>query len=253
MVEKTFVDVTDLFDVQRAEAQAALLPTARHFDFEELERLEQMKDRPIVYRTGLRRGLVPVGTSRPSFEEWEPIRIEQVAAVGRECSEIVLDSAVDRSEGRQQPGERRSWRAENFFAEAISRLRQRSWCSGGDRIVFPVDRIGHGQQIALFREEQKDQPHHQKQGGFVNIFFRDSRQEGAVAFAICPVERGHEHLDGPADLPAQRDGDFLLIFEAPAIQSLYGLFSRVLKSASAGKEIAEGAQGQAFVKTQSSG
>jgi hypothetical protein len=54
VIEQAFVNVTDLFDIEGVEAEAAALaPAARHLHFQELEGAEEMKHGAVVDGAGL--------------------------------------------------------------------------------------------------------------------------------------------------------------------------------------------------------
>src|SRR5438045_3801264 len=116
-----------------------------------------MKYRPIVYRTRLGRGLAPIGTSRPPLEERESIGVEQVAAVCWKCGEVVFDAAVYGPKGGEQPGESVVATFQHLFTEAVGGF-AKLIVKRGDRVVFPVDRVGHREQIAFLRKEEENQP-----------------------------------------------------------------------------------------------
>jgi hypothetical protein len=76
------------------------------------------------------------------------------------------------------------------------------------------------------------------------------RRGGRAAFAVGAVERGDEHLDGAAHLAAERGGDFLLVFQAAAVEGVEGLLGRAVEEGAGGEEVAESAQREALVKPQ---
>ena len=193
--------------------------------------------------------LAPIGARRAAFQEREAVGVEQVAAVGRERGEIVLDAAVDGAEGGQQAGKGVVAAFEHFFAQAVGGL-AKLVVQGGDGVVLAVDRVGDGQQVALFGEEEEDQPHHQSERGFVDVLAGEAVEEGAAAFAVGAVERGDEHLHGAAHLAAERDGDFLLVLQAAAVEGVERLLGRAVEEGAGGEEVAESAQGEALVKPQ---
>ena len=86
MVEQALVDVADLLDVQRPEADPPGLggAAARHPHLQELQRFEQVQHRAVVHRQRLGLGLPPGRPRLAAFEEREAVGVEQAAAVGRE-------------------------------------------------------------------------------------------------------------------------------------------------------------------------
>src|SRR5579863_9311864 len=95
--------MANLFDVESPKAQTTALPsTARNLHFKELERLKQVENGAVVNWKWLGTGCLPPSVRLSAFKKWESIRIEEFAPVGRQYSEVVVDSAMNGTEGREQ-------------------------------------------------------------------------------------------------------------------------------------------------------
>src|SRR5262249_10970846 len=106
-LQKTLVDVTDLFDI---EAVVGKLSTLKR-----LHGVEQQQNRTIVDR---QRGRVigfPVRTLGASLEEREPGGIEERAPERGQAHGIVPDTAVDRAEDGKEPPPRIPAALQDFF------------------------------------------------------------------------------------------------------------------------------------------
>ena len=74
---------------------------------------------------------------------------------------------------------------------------------GRDGVVLVVEWVAQEQQVPLLGREQEHQPHHDRQGGLVQVGLGDARQQLPAVVLVGPVERLDEHLDRLADLIAQ--------------------------------------------------
>ncbi len=119
-----------------------------------------------------------------------------------------------------------------------------------DGVVLAVDRVGDWEEVALFGEEEEDQPHHQSERSFVDVFAVQAVEQGASAFAVSAIECGDEHLHGASHLSAERGGDFLLVLQAAAVEGVEGLLGRAVEEGAGGEEVAKSAQGESLVKPQ---
>ena len=122
MVEQALVDVADLLDVEGAVAETTRLGDAAVAEAEDLERVEDREDRSVVDRQWVRLVRPPRLAVASPLEERIPIRIEQAAAVGRQPERLVLDAAVDRPEGCEQPMPAGGPPLEGLLAEAVRLL-----------------------------------------------------------------------------------------------------------------------------------
>ena len=122
----------------------------------------------------------------------------------------MLDAAVDRPEGREQPDPGIVPPLQDLLAVLVGRLLELGH-EGRDGVVLVVERVAQEQQVPLLGREQEHQPHHDRQGGLVEFGLGHARQELPLFVLVDPVERPDDHLDGLADLIAQPVGDFLLV------------------------------------------
>ena len=114
--------------------------------------------------------------------------MEKAAAVGRELESVVLGTGVDSPRCGQQPGPGVIPEAENFFAELICRDPQ-LFSQRADGIVFVVQVIAQQQQFPLLGAEQEYQPHHDREGRFVENLFIHAGQQLAAVVLVGLVER----------------------------------------------------------------
>ena len=175
-----------------------------------------MKHGAVMNGAGLGGSAAPIGARRAALQERETVGVKEIATVGRERGKIMHYPAVDGTEAGQQAGESVIAAFEHLLAQAVGGL-AKLVVQGGDGVVLTVDRVGDGEQVALFGEEEEDQPHHQSERGLIDVLSGDAAEEGAPAFAVGAVERGDEHFDGAAHLAAERGGDFLLVLQAAAV------------------------------------
>ena len=123
------------------------------------------------------------------------------------------DAPVDRPEGRQQPAPGIVPALQHLLAEAGRRVPQ-LLPQGRDGVVLVVELVAQQQQFPLLGAEQEHQPHHDRQGGFVELGLGHARQQLPAAVLVRPVDRLDQHLDRLADLIAKLVGDFLLVLGA---------------------------------------
>ena len=190
----------------RPEAQ----PTGLAPHLEVLERPEQVQHRPVVDRQRRGRDLLPPRPRPAAFEEREPVGIEQPPGVGQHLEPLVPHPAVDRPERRQQPDPGVVPPFQNLLAMLVGRFLEPGHESR-DGIVLVVEWVAQEQEAPLLGREQKNQPHHDRQGRFIKVGLGDARQQFSLLVPVDPVERPDDHLDGLADLIAQAVGDFLLV------------------------------------------
>src|ERR1039457_189914 len=77
VIEQAFVDVADLFDIEGAEAEAALLASAaRRLHFQELEGAEKVKYGAVVDGAWPGGRAAPIGARRAAFQERETFGVK---------------------------------------------------------------------------------------------------------------------------------------------------------------------------------
>ena len=215
VVEQTLVDVADLEDRQGPEAELAgrRRSAARQLHLEHLEGFQQVQDGAVIDRDRLAGRVLPTRPELAPFEEREPVGVEQFALVGGELEPLVLDAAVDRPEGRQQAAPRIVAAFQHLLAE-VGRRDPQLLPQGRDGVVLVVKLVAQQQQIPLLGAEQEHQPHHDRQGGFVELVLGHALEQRPAAVPVRPVDRLDEHLDRLAHLIAKLVGDFLLVLGA---------------------------------------
>jgi len=119
-------------------------------------------------------------------------------------------------------------------------------------VVFVVKRFAEVQQAALFRREEKDQPHHDRERRVVERFRFDAIKQGAVAFLVEGIERLHQHLDGFAHLIAELVSDLLLVAGAFLEQGRQGAIGSDAEEAAHAEQGMEGAQSDGLIEPQRS-
>jgi hypothetical protein len=86
MIEKTLVDMTDLFDVKSTERQLARLGSdAASGRLKDLKRIEQIQDGAVIDRQRGRFSREPRSAARSSLKKRKPIWIEKAASVGQQA------------------------------------------------------------------------------------------------------------------------------------------------------------------------
>ena len=122
----------------------------------------------------------------------------------------MLDAAVDRTEGGEEPDPGIVPPLQDLLALLVGRLLEPGH-EGRDGVVLVVERVAQQQQVPLLGREQEHQPHHDREGGPVEFGLGHARQELPLFVLVDPVERPDDLLDGLAHLIAQPVGDFLLV------------------------------------------
>jgi hypothetical protein len=72
--------------------------------------------------------------------------------------------------------------------------------------MLVVERVAQEQQAPLLGREQEHQPHHDRQGGFIQVSLGDARQQFSPLVLIDLVEGSDDDLDGLPDLIADFRG-----------------------------------------------
>ena len=161
VIKQTFIDMANLFDIERSKAQATALPAAtRNLHLKELKRLKKVEDGAVVDREWFGADGLPSRTPLPPLKEREPIRVEEFASVSRQCGEVVIDSTMYGTKGCQQAWESVVAALQNFFAEPIGSL-AKLIVESRNSVVVVIDKVGDREQVPLFSKEEKDQAHHE--------------------------------------------------------------------------------------------
>ncbi|MFP5487470.1 MAG: hypothetical protein ACLGHQ_04100, partial [Acidimicrobiia bacterium] len=142
-----------------------------------------------------------------SFEERKAIGVEEAAAVGGERETVVVDAAVDGSEGGEQsvPGGGAAFEgveavAGGGLAEVVA--------EGEDGVRLGPKRVFSGKQSALLGEEQEDQTHEDGDGRFVDLGACDVGEDLPVAGDVISGDGSDEELNRLADRRAEALGEF---------------------------------------------
>ncbi len=195
--QQALVDVADLLHVELAERQGAALAAAAAADLDVLHRAQHVQHGPVVDRP-----------RQPQVG----LRVEQRPVQRGHPQPRVVDPAVHGLEQRQQSVPRLRGVLQLVLA-ALPRPRLQRGAQGGGRVGARVEVVVAGQQAAFLGEEQEHHPHHHRHRAAVDLVRVDELQARAAALALPDVgapDRGHEQLDGPAHLHAERLGDLLL-------------------------------------------
>jgi hypothetical protein len=159
----------------------------------------------------------------------------------------MVDSAIDGPRCGQQSRKCVVPTFQDFLTKAIGCL-SKLIVKGGNSVVLAVDRVRDRQQIALFGEEEKDQSHHDGEGGFIYVFLGNTLEKPVAILTVSAVECPHKHLYGTAYLATEGCRDLLLVLEATAIQRIERLFRRPIEQSIGRKQISEGPQREALFK-----
>ena len=215
VVEQPLIDVPDLEDRQGTEAELAGRgwSPARQPDLEHLEGFQQVQHGAVIDRDRLAGRVLPPRPGGSPFEEREPIRVEQFALVGGELEPVVLDAPVHRPEGRQQAAPRIVAALQHLLAE-VGRRDPQLLPQGRDGVVLVVKLVAQQEQVSLLGAEQEHQPHHHRQGGFVQLVLGHPLEQRPAAVPVRPVDRVNQHLDRLTHLIAKLVGDLLLVLGA---------------------------------------
>lgn len=215
VVQQALVDVADLFDIQRPEAELAPLASAAgHGHFQELQGLQQMQDGAVV--DGQRFGGVPLpdGMLRPPLQNGILVGIEQGAAIGAQAQPVVGNTAVHGAEGGEQAAPGIEPAFQDFLALGIG-LGAQGRSQGGDGVVVVPQRLPQQQEAAFLGVEQEHEPHHHRQGGLVQLRLGHMAQQVAAALeTVDAVDAADQHLHRRPHLTAELVGDFGLILGA---------------------------------------
>ena len=181
--------MADLLDVEGTEAEAETLTFAGagEFGFERLERFEQVEDDPVVDFQRLGGGGLPRGVGRAAFEERVAVRVKEAAAVGREAEFVVLDAAVDGAEGGEQAAPGVVAAFEKFLPVTVGGLPE-LFPQGGDGVVLVVEVVAEQEQAFFLGAEEEDQPHHDREGGVVEVPFGSVGQKRAAVRGIETIQ-----------------------------------------------------------------
>nr|WP_306284182.1 hypothetical protein [Streptomyces sp. Termitarium-T10T-6] len=233
--EEALVHVTDLFDVERAEAERPSLAVLARADADLLDGLEYVQDRAVVDRQKPGPGLQPGVCAR----------VEDRAVVRRQDELRVLDAAVHRVEQRDEPVPGRRRVLQGRLALGVCPCLQLGAQEAG-RVGLRVHLVVRRKQPALLGEEQEDDAHHHRDGAPVDLARRDTvgAQAGRAVLhspGVGTADRVDQKFDRLTDLDAQGVGDLVARVQALLQQADEGLGLFVLEEAPAAQEGDEGA------------
>jgi hypothetical protein len=117
--------------------------------------LDLVKNRAVADRQWIGGGSAPARTQRPAFQKGEAVGIEEGAAIGRKPHGIVLDPAMHRPEGGEQPAPGIIALTQHILAGLVGQLVELR-PKRGDRIRPVVERVGRQELVLLDRPELED-------------------------------------------------------------------------------------------------
>ena len=165
------------------EAQAAGLSV----QLEVLEGSQQVEHRAVVDEQRSGGGVLPGCPWLAAFEERELVGVEQVPGVGKQLHPLVLDPAVDRPEGGEEPDPGIVPPLQDLLALLVGRLLEPGH-EGRDGVVLVVERVAQQEQVPLLGREQEHEPHHDREGGPVEFGLGHARQELPLFVLVDPVD-----------------------------------------------------------------
>ena len=168
MVEQAFVDVADLFDAQRAEGEPARLGVTADADLQELQRLQGVEYGAVVDGEWIGERAAPRRPLGTPFEEGEAIGIEETTAIGADLEAIMLHAAVHCAERREEAAPGIAATFKDFLTVLVGDFAE-LLAERGHGVVLIEERVAQQEQAAFFGREQKDQPHHDGDGGLVDL------------------------------------------------------------------------------------
>ena len=115
VVQETFVDVPDLFDAQRAKADALRFAV----NAQVLQRPQQVQHRAVVDRQWIGRRALPARLGLAAFQIRKAVGVEQVAGVGGQLHPLMLHAAEHGPEGGEQPRLGIEAALKNFFTVVV--------------------------------------------------------------------------------------------------------------------------------------
>src|SRR5262249_14278838 len=154
---------TDLFNVEGAVREPPRLGNSAFGEAQLLQRGQHREDGEVVDRQRIAPRLVPRLPYMSALEEREPLRVEQAAAVRRDAKTVVRDPAMDRTEECEHPvpcGVRAfQWLVTRVGLDLTQLVEE---CRRGERPVVQI--VTERKQAALFRVQQEDESHEDRDG-----------------------------------------------------------------------------------------
>ncbi len=123
---------------------------------------------------------------------------------------VVPGTGIDGAKGGEEPAPGVVMPLQDLLPRLISPLLELG-TQGGGGIMLIVQGIPQEEQTTLLGAEQKDQPHHDRNPGLVQLRLGDAPQEAAAAVLIGAIDGAHQDGQCFAYLQAQLVGDLLLI------------------------------------------
>src|SRR3990172_9437558 len=211
VVEKAFVDISDLFHVECPERQTSgFLAPFPPLHLEELERFEKMKDRPVVDRKRVGRGILPRASLKPSFEEWKTVGIEEASTQCGKTEHVMIEPCVYSPERGEKSGPSVLPTFKDFDSDPVGLFTNTSpQCR--NRIMSIVGGVPQEKQAPLLGAKKKHQPHHHRERRVVQPARRNPFEELPAPIHIGSIQCLDEDLHGSANLVPELIGDLLLV------------------------------------------
>jgi hypothetical protein len=251
VIQQAFIDVADLLDVERAEGKPASLgwAAAGELGAEDLQGLQKVENDTVVDVRRLGGRGAPLGACGAAFQERVTIWIEERAAVSGQAHGIVLHAAMDGAEGGEKaaPGIRAT--LQHLLTALVGDFPQ-LLAQGGDGVVAVVEGLAEPQEAFFFRTEEEHEPHHDGEGGIVDLRLLQACEKGAVGLDVEPVEVTHEKLDGLTHLSAEGVGDFVLVLQTGPQQRGGCVVIGDAEEAMLAEQGLEGAEGDGLLKPE---
>jgi len=169
VIQQTFIDVANLFNVEGTEGNPAGLrrAAAGHFQLKNLKRVEQVKHGAVADLERLSGLVTPVRTGFAAFEERKAVGIKERPAVGRQTHGFMLHPAIDGAEGGQKATPRVETGIKDFLNVFVRDLLKLIAQRGDGIDILVVFAIGWKKDFPFLRTHQENQPHHDRERRFI--------------------------------------------------------------------------------------
>ncbi|MEZ5264672.1 MAG: hypothetical protein R2755_23475 [Acidimicrobiales bacterium] len=215
VVEEALVAVADLFDVEGLVGDPSGDLGAARLHMHGEQGVEDCEDGAVVdgdgasrSRFGLRVGAEAdapsddVVGSTAAFEEGEAVGVEEAAAIGGKGEPVVVDAAVNGSEGGEEamPGGGASLEG---VKAVTGRGLAKIVAERQDAVGLSPQGVFGGKEPAFFGEEEEHEPHEDRDGGFVDVCPGDASEDPSPGGDVVSGDGGDEQLDRPAHRGAE--------------------------------------------------